>query len=308
MMKKISYNYVLVLALFVLVSCSKKEIKYQTFEVTQRNLTKKIEANGSVETLNNIGIYAPTSGRLEEIFVKEGEMVKANQKIANLSSDSRSAIVDMAASKGKAELNYWKKQLLLTPIFAPVAGKVILMRVDIGEKIAAGSIATVSTGEIIRANLDEADLPNVKLDQKVDIYFDIEPKTRLTGVVQKISQTSKLVNNVNVYQIEVSIPSEEQRKKLAFEIKIGMSVTLLFSVQEKKDAKALPVTAVNGKSSNTVTLLKEDDTKQKVKLGEIYDDWVEVIAGLEVGEKIKVPAFNVQKEKARKSPLMIKKE
>jgi multidrug efflux pump subunit AcrA (membrane-fusion protein) len=184
---------------------------------------------------------------------------------------------------------------------------IILLRVNVGDKI-GGSIAQISTGEIIRANLDEADLPSVIVGQKVQIHFDIDPKAILIGKLDKISETSKLVNNVNVYQVEVTLPPAAEQKKVPFDIKIGMSVTLYFQVNEKKDALALPINAVAGKAQTVTTVVKMNEAKAKVKLGDAYGDWVEVISGLEVGDKIKVPVFKVQQEKTRKSPLMIKKD
>ncbi|MEZ4846499.1 MAG: HlyD family efflux transporter periplasmic adaptor subunit [Bdellovibrionota bacterium] len=298
----------LLLMLFVLAFCKKQEVKYQTFEVLQKDLQKNVEASGSVESENIVEVFPPVSGRLEKMFVKEGDLVKAKQRIATMSSENRSQIIDMAASKGKDEVEYWKSQMLLTPIYSPVAGKIITVKVqDAGERV-SGSVAQISTGEIIRVNIDESDLPSIRLDQNVDIHFDIHAKKSLKGVLKKISQTSKLVNNVNVYQVEVALPPEDKQKKLPFEIKIGMSVTLFFSVHEKQGAKALDVAAVNGRSNRTISLLKQDGTKVKVKLGDIYGDWVEILEGLEIGEKIKIPEFKASGAKVRKSPLMLKKE
>ena len=295
--KKTSLVLFLSLALF---SCAKKEIQYQTFEVVKQDLVKKIEVNGSVESNNVVDIYAPVPGRLERMLVKEGDLVRARQKIATMSSESRSQIIDMAAAKGKAEIDYWKSQMLTTPIYSPVAGKIIVLRAfNAGERI-SGSVGQVSTGEVVRANLDESDLPSVKLGQAVNIQFDIHSKNSLTGTLEKISQVSKLVNNVNVYQVEVSLPPEEGRKKMPFEVKIGMSVTLFFSIQEKLGAKALSVSAVNGRSNDRVNVLKENGVKTKIKLGDIYGDWVEVVSGLELGDKIKIPAFQADKNKTRK--------
>lgn len=95
---------------------------------------------------------------------------------------------------------------------------------------------------------------------------------------------------------------------MPFEVKIGMSVTLFFSIQEKLGAKALSVSAVNGRSNDRVNVLKENGVKTKIKLGDIYGDWVEVVSGLELGDKIKIPAFQADKNKTRKSPLMLKKD
>lgn len=303
-MNKIFYIAILILSL---AACQKKQIQYQTFEVTTRTLLKKIEANGSVESKNTVEIYPTVPGRLEQLFVKVGDMVHAKQKIGTMSSETRTTILDMASSKSKEESDYWRKQLLLTPIFTSVAGKIIVLKADIGEKL-SGSIGQVSTGEIIRANVDEADLPSIVLGQKVEIHFDIDPKKTLVGKLETISQTSKLVSNVNVYQVEVSLPDAESRKKIPFEIKIGMSVTLYFRVNEKKNALALPINAVSGKSQANMNVTKLDGTRTKIKLGDVYGDWVEVVSGLSSGEKIKIPAFNIKNEKTRKSPLMMKQE
>jgi len=290
------------------ISCQKEEIQYETFEVEKKDLVKKVEVNGSVETINTVDVFVPVAGRLEKFLVKEGDMVTAKQKIATISSENRSMIIDMAAAKGQAEVDYWKKQMLVTPIYAPVAGKMILIKVqNTGERV-SGSIAQISTGEIIRANVDENDLLGLEVGKKVDINFDIDSKKTLRGTLEKISQTSKLVNNVNVYPVEISLPNEKQRGKLNFDIKIGMSVTLNFPVREVKDAKALPIVAVDGKSMMTTPILLENGTSKKVKLGDTYGDYVEVLAGLEIGDKIKIPSFKKRKEKNRKSPLMLKKK
>lgn len=289
-----------------LVDCQKKEVVYDTFEVKQKNLVKKVEANGSVESYNTVDVFAPVSGRLDKFFVKEGDRVNRGQKIGLMSSENRSMIIDMAGGKGKEEVEYWKNQLQLTPIFAPVSGKMIEIRaLNQGERI-SGAIAQISTGEVIRANVDENDLLSIQLGKKVDISFDIQTKVSIQGQVQRISQISKLVNNVNVYEVEISLPEEKNRQKVPFDIKIGMSVTLFFSVQEKPNAKCLPLSAVNGKSLGNVTVLKLNDQKVKVKLGDVYDEYVEVVSGLEVGDKIKIPAFSNAKNKPKKSPFSFK--
>jgi multidrug efflux pump subunit AcrA (membrane-fusion protein) len=104
-MRKIFVRYGL--CLLLLASCHKNEIHFQTFEVTKRDLTKKVEANGSVETDNTVDVYTPVPGRLEHLIVKEGDMVKAHQKIGDMSSDARTAIVDMASGKSADEVTYY---------------------------------------------------------------------------------------------------------------------------------------------------------------------------------------------------------
>jgi multidrug efflux pump subunit AcrA (membrane-fusion protein) len=85
-----------------------------------------------------------------------------------------------------------------------------------------------------------------------------------------------------------------------------MSITLNFPTQEKLGAKTLPLNAVDGKSQSKVSLIREGGKKVKVKLGDIYGDWVEIRSGLEIGEKIMVPVFQSQQKPTRQSPLLKK--
>ncbi len=301
-----------ILTLFVLLltSCRffvKKDESFHLVQITPRNLVRYVEANGSVEALSVIDIYSPVAGRLEKIFIKEGDMVAAKQKVALVSSDARTFFLDTAATKGKKELEYWQQQIQLTPIIAPTSGKVIAIKADLDDKI-AGPIAQLSKGEVVRANVDEADLPGLHVGQPVLIRFDIASGVTLHGQLDKIAQTSKLVNNVNVYQAEVSLPVEEARKDVPFEVKIGMSVTLNFPVEEKKDALALPIDAVDGKAMTVIVMRREDDQKTKVRLGGVFGEWVEVISGAKLGDKFRISKFKMDQQRARKSPLMIRKD
>jgi multidrug efflux pump subunit AcrA (membrane-fusion protein) len=282
---------------------SKKKETYRILEVGLQDLAKTMEVNGSVDPINTVEVFSPVSGRLEKLFVKEGDFVRERQKIALVSSDSRNLFIDMHSNKNPKELEYWKNQIQLTPVFAPTSGKLIYLKSDVSDKV-SGSLAKISKGEIIRANLDESDLPSVQLGQKVVIRFDILPDVALTGKLEKIAETSKLVNNVNVYEAQISLPPPEEQKALPFQIKIGMSVTLTFVVKEKKQAVALPASVVDSRKQTTVSMLRENDEKVKVKLGEMYGEWVEVVSGVRAGDKLKISETKLAKQKRRKSPLM----
>lgn len=282
------------------------EQKYQTYKVASRDLIRTIEANGSVEMENRVDVHAPVGGRIERVLVKEGDYVRKGQKLATMSSNTRATLVEMAGDKGKEEQKYWEKQILPTSIFAPVSGRVLTIRAEAGDKI-KGSVINLSTGMLIRAHIDETDLPNIHVNQPVKVTFDISETHSIMGTVTEIAQNSSTVNNVNVYRIEVVWPDEEA-KKLPFQIRFGMSVTLFLEVEKRAQVPALPVAVANGRTNTQIELLNGELQPITLKVGDVYGDWIEVQSGAKVGQAVKVPAFENPAEKMRKIPFVSDKK
>jgi len=295
--------------LLALSTCTNKKSadkQFQSYEVTRMNLVQSVEANGSVEMKNNVAVFAPTTGRMEKVLIKEGDHVRKGQRLAVMSSSTRSTLLDMAAAKGKEEKKYWKEQILPTTIFSPVSGQVLTISTEAGERIRS-SVMMISTGMLIRANVDETDLPSVFKEQPAKIVFDISDSEHIMGKVIDIARRSKTVNNVNVYVIETTW-EEEELQKLSFDMRIGMSVTLLLEVSRKENADALPVTAVNGRSNTSIQAFDKNLNPIELKIGDIYGEFVEVLEGASESQTIKVAAFSNPSDDLRESPLLIKKK
>ena len=67
------------------------------------------------------------------------------------------------------------------------------------------------------------------------------------------------------------------------------------------------VNAVDGRSNTTVDVFTREMRPIKLKLGDIYGEYVEVLNGAKVGQSIKVRAFSNVAESARSTPLLFKK-
>jgi macrolide-specific efflux system membrane fusion protein len=307
----VTIQRLIVLALADLVAlsaCAERppEKTYQTVTVRQEDLTKYIEANGSIEPENAVQVSAPVEGRIEKMLVKEGDYVRKGQVLAVMSSSTRTTLMDMAGDREKKEKEYWETQVRPTSVFSPVSGRVVTIYLWPGETTTR-SILWIATGMLIRADVDETDLPNVRVGQPVGIVFDVSNAQLLSGKVSKIARTSKLVNNVNVYGIEVTW-DDADLKKLPFEVRFGMSVTLFLEQSTKKGALAIPANAVNGRSNATVKVLDEALKPLTLKLGDMYGEQVEVLSGAVAGQKIKVPPFKNPAQKVRETPLLFKKK
>jgi len=271
-----------------------------------RNLIKSVGADGSIKMENRIEVYAPVLGRMEKLLVTEGDRVRKGQRLAVMSSSTRTTLLDMAGDKGKEEKEYWEKQILPTAIFSPASGQVIHINVAVGENI-KGSVLSISTGKLIRTDIDESDISNIRVDQPVKIVFDIAPSKHFMGKVTKIAKNSRTVNNVNVYRVQIEW-DEEETKKLSFNIKFGMSVTLQLEISKKMNTPSLPVSAVNGLFSTTIDAFDNELHPIKLKLGEIYGEYVEVLSGAPKDRIVKVAAFVNQKDQIRRTPLLLDKK
>lgn len=79
---------------------SKLEIAYKDFVIENGNLEVTILATGTVQPENRLEIKPPVPGRIEEVLVKEGQVVKRGDVLAWMSSTERAALLDAARSQG----------------------------------------------------------------------------------------------------------------------------------------------------------------------------------------------------------------
>ncbi len=111
--KKIIIGTVIVLVIAGIVSASlyarrSDAPEVQTAKVEKRNLLEsKVTANGEVRPIQLINLTAEVSGRVTDVFVKEGDLVKKGQKIVRLDptqQESSVAIQEAALRANQADV------------------------------------------------------------------------------------------------------------------------------------------------------------------------------------------------------------
>ncbi len=124
--------------------------------------------------------------------------------MAWLSSTERATLIDTARSQGKEEVNYWQDAYRMTPILAPMNGVIILKSADPGQTVTQTDIVlSMSDRLIVKVNVDETDLAQIKLGQKVQIVLDAFAKEVIAAKVVHIGYDAKTVNNVTTYEVDV---------------------------------------------------------------------------------------------------------
>ncbi len=258
-------------------------------------------ATGVVRPRNRLEIKPPLAGRIEEVLVDEGERVRKGQILAWMSSTERAALLDAARARGGEELARWSEFYKPTPILSPISGTVILRNVEPGQSFTAqDAVLVVADRLIVEAQVDETDIAQVRLAQPARIVLDAYPETVIEGRVQAIAYEAKTVNNVTTYPVEV-LP-----RTVPDFMKSGMTASVHFLVAVKRDTLLLPVKALRRRGSGQpyVLLAAPADRHAKplerpVEIGLSDGRRVEILSGLDEGDKVLVPAIGPARRAAR---------
>ncbi|NVO11763.1 MAG: efflux RND transporter periplasmic adaptor subunit [Bacteroidales bacterium] len=116
----------------------------------------------------------------------------------------------------KSSLEQAKVNLSYATIYSPIDGIILARNVDEGQTVAASfstptlfSIAKDLTKMKVQANVDEADIGQVKLDQKVTFTVDAYPDDNFEGKVTQIRLNPTVSANVVTYQVIIEAPNPD---------------------------------------------------------------------------------------------------
>lgn len=219
---------------------------YDRAKVEIRDVRTLVESTGEIQPQNRLDIKPPIGGRLEELLVDEGDPVDAGQIIGWVSSTERATLLDAARATSTDEYEYWKKLYKPTPLISPLKGTVIARNFEPGQSIEAkDAVVAIADDLIVVASLDETDIGQVQLDQKVNVRLEAYPDREFAGKVEKIAYDARTVQNVTMYEVDV------RPDNLPAVARSGMTANLEFVVQEKTGVLAVPAAAVVQGSSGS---------------------------------------------------------
>jgi macrolide-specific efflux system membrane fusion protein len=256
--------------------------------VTQGPIENTVDATGSVAPLNRVEIKPPISGRIEQLVVDEGERVKAGQILAWMSSSDRAAILDAARAQGPEELKHWQDAYKPTPIIAPLSGVVILRGVVVGQTVDPSTVLyAMSDTLVVVAQVDESDVGRVHLGMPARITLDSYPDKPVEGKVFDILYEGKNVSNVIQYGVKIKVDP------VPVFFRSQMTANVSFIVQRKPDALLIPAAAVRdlpggGKQVMVPGGEGQPPVAREIQTGVESGDSVEVVEGLEAGDKVLV--------------------
>ena len=299
MNKKLKIIFIVFLILAILTFIIVKIIKNKNSsqETTQEisptigTIQTFISTTGTVLPKNRLEVKPPVGGRIESILVREGDSVKVGQTLAWMSSTERAALLDAAQGQSEEKLKYWKEAYKAIPLLSPIDGQVIVATTQPGQTVTTtDAVIVLSDHLIVRAQVDETDIGEIKPTQEALITLDAYSNTKIKSTVEHIYYESQTINNVTIYNVDL-LP-----ENVPPFFRSGMNATVDFKAEGKENALLIPVNAVHKEKGASYVLLKQEGSKDAVKrtveLGLTDDKNFEVISGVEAKDRIIV---NVKK-------------
>ncbi len=253
-------------------------------------------------------IVAKASGDLDVLSVKEGDRVSTGQVIGVLSEtdlDTQIENARIALENAQLSLENAQEKLDDYTITSTIDGQVIEKNLDVGDNIngMSNSGAAESYPAVIydrsqltfEMEIDEQDISQIQVGQKVEITADALDGESFTGVVDKININGTTASGHTSYPVTVLVDGSPE------ELYPGMNVSAKIIVEQVGSVLTLPVEAVE--RGNTVLVAQEgcmDEAgnvvdisaaeERQVTLGRNDDNYIEITSGLEEGEVVLAPS------------------
>ena len=245
--------------------------------------------------------------------------VQATQSV----SQQRQAVVTQGENVKKATTN-----LGYATITSPIDGIVLSKEVEEGQTVASSfntptlfKIAKDLTDMRVIADVDEADIGNVQVSQRVEFTVDAYPDDVFEGLVTQVRQQATTESNVVTYEVVISAPNQDLK------LKPGLTANVTIYTSEKKGVIAVPSKALRFTPNEALLTDGESiedapDAKDKVwvKNGLVFKampvtvgltngNLTEIVSGLKAGQEI-VSEFILpveeQAQQANSNPFMPK--
>ncbi len=213
------------------------------------------------------------------------------------------AKLDIESSRKKIE-QYKKDQAAPDPVTAPIDGEIVTLSVAAGEEVNGNAeIAEIVNYRKLKVviQVDELDIPKVKLGMAADVTLDALPGKKVEGKVTDIAREGVAENGVSVFDVTIGLNDNE-------EIKAGMSAQAVIRVEDKQDVLVLPIEAVqqiqgrymvfvpaeNGTAANDRSGANGRNRAgarqpKPVQVGIHNETMIEITGGLQEGDKVILP-------------------
>lgn len=276
-----------------------EELPPRTAQVESGDIEIKVIATGVVQPQNRLEIKPPIAGRMEEVLVVEGQAVEKGAILAWMSSIDRAALIDAARAQGPGELARWEQLYKAIPVVAPLSGTIIARRVEPGQTVAAQEAVLVMADTlIVKAQVDETDIGDIRLEQSAVVMLDAFSSHALKSKVTHIAYEAETINNVTIYQVDVS-PEEVPPF-----MRSGMTADVTFLVASRNNVLRLPVEALEQEGTDYFVYRQrtqnagnsatpQEQERVNVTVGISDGRFIEVRDGLQLGDILLVPTLDI---------------
>lgn len=210
----------------------------------------------------------------------------------------------------KEEVQRAQTNLGYATITSPIDGVVLSKSVEEGQTVAASfstpelfTIAQDLTNMQVVADVDEADIGDVKEGERVSFTVDAYPDDTFEGEVKQVRQEATTTNNVVTYEVVISAPNADLKLKPGLTANVTIytaerkgvlsvpSKALRFTPQKETVGKMKIVDVANAKNK-VWTLEGNSIVAHKVNIGMTDGTNTQIVGGIAEGTKV-ITGLNV---------------
>lgn len=165
-------------------------------------------------------------------------------------------------ASAKEEVQRAQTNLGYATITSPIDGVVLSKSVEEGQTVAASfstpelfTIAQNLTNMQVVADVDEADIGDVKEGERVTFTVDAYPDDTFEGEVKQVRQEATTTNNVVTYEVVISAPNADLK------LKPGLTANVTIYTAERKGVLSVP--------SKALRFIPQKETVGKMKIVDV---------------------------------------
>jgi len=267
----------------------------------------------------------------QTISKSEFEQAEASYSVAKAEVDAaRFSVTSTEASLKEANEN-----LVKTSIYAPMPGTVSMLLVELGERVAgtgmmAGTemlrIADLSRMEA-QVEVNENDIPRVKLGDTATIEIDAYTDHKFKGVVTEIASSAKTTgvsaDQVTNFDVKILVLPESYEALTNDHnlnpLRPGMSATVDIQTEVKEGIITVPIQSVTTRTDTTLVVQSLSDEEirtlvfitdgeralaKDVRTGIQDNSYIEIISGVAEGDRVISAPFSAISKKLSDSTLV----
>jgi HlyD family secretion protein len=223
-----------------------------------------------------------------------------------------------ALERTQRDLALTDEQLTKTVVRAPFACSVLTRPVSSGQAVSGSGgfnsgteVLTIAdlNAMIINAQVNQADVPRLKVGETVEVTVEAVAGLRVMGEVERIYPQATIKNNIKGYPARIVLKNVDPR------VRPGMTANVKIPVASADNVTAVPLAAVftekaaeNGQMERFVYVQQgEAFEKRNVKVGVSDYFYAEIQEGLKEGEIVSLELPKEERDKKVKQSAIQKK-
>ncbi len=301
-----------------------RTVPVATAVVEVGTIARSITVSGVVAPLRNVGINSQLAGAVREVNVEEGDVVRAGTVLARL--DDREIRAQVASAEAafevaeatfqrserlferqvitraeydldraayaaaRAQLDLLRTRLDYATIEAPINGIVTEKHIEAGDIVSTQTrlftLADLDT-LVTRVQVSELDVVDLREGATVDLSLDAYPDRLFQARIRRIFPTADPATRL----VPVEVALDEQANAFA---RPGFLARVRLALGTRTGVKLVPASAIVGDAGSPAVFVVRDGRafRRTVETGLTSEGRVEIVAGLEPGERVVVAGNN----------------